>query len=79
MMVLPDILVNAGGVVVSYFEWTQNLQEFSWEEDKVNRELRKKMAPGPSSCGGSFKYYLFVTRQQTSLTVNKAAGIISSI
>ena len=41
VIVLPDILVNAGGVIVSYFEWTQNLQEFRWEEDRVNQELRK--------------------------------------
>lgn len=44
IVVLPDILVNAGGVTVSYFEWTQNLQEFRWEEDRVNEELRKVMA-----------------------------------
>lgn len=41
VIVLPDILVNAGGVIVSYFEWTQNLQEFRWEEDRVNQELKK--------------------------------------
>ncbi len=37
--VVPDILANAGGVTVSYFEWTQNIQQFSWPEERVNREL----------------------------------------
>lgn len=41
--VVPDILANAGGVVVSYFEWVQDLQNFFWEEDRVNDQLTKIM------------------------------------
>jgi glutamate dehydrogenase (NAD(P)+) len=43
IMVLPDILANAGGVTVSYFEWVQNLQELFWEEQAVNDRLRRIM------------------------------------
>jgi glutamate dehydrogenase (NAD(P)+) len=41
--VVPDILANAGGVTVSYFEWVQNIQQFRWELDQVNLELKKRM------------------------------------
>ena len=41
--VLPDFLANAGGVVVSYFEWTQNLQQLRWELEQVNTALERKM------------------------------------
>ena len=41
--VVPDILANAGGVVVSYFEWVQNIQSLMWEEKEVNRHLEEIM------------------------------------
>jgi len=41
--VIPDILCNAGGVTVSYFEWVQDLQQFMWGEDQVNAQLKKLM------------------------------------
>jgi glutamate dehydrogenase (NAD(P)+) len=43
IVVVPDIMANSGGVTVSYFEWTQNIQQYRWEEDRVNTELRKIM------------------------------------
>jgi glutamate dehydrogenase (NAD(P)+) len=39
VFIVPDVLANAGGVVVSYFEWVQNLQHFRWGEDEVNEKL----------------------------------------
>ncbi len=43
VVVLPDIVANAGGVVVSYFEWVQNLENQQWDLEKVDRRLKKKM------------------------------------
>ena len=44
VLIVPDILANAGGVTVSYFEWAQNIQHFKWDEERVNAELDRTMA-----------------------------------
>lgn len=43
IVLVPDILANAGGVVVSYFEWVQNIQSVSWSEEHVNEQLKAIM------------------------------------
>ena len=57
VMVIPDILANAGGVTVSYFEWVQDLQELFWDEDDVNRRLERVMVKAFNDVHATAKKY----------------------
>ncbi len=50
VLIVPDILANAGGVTVSYFEWVQNNQEIRWEHDDVNHRLELKLQRAYNQC-----------------------------
>ena len=67
--VLPDILSNSGGVIVSYFEWVQNLQNFYWEEDDVNAKLKRQIV-------GTFND-VFDAREKYDCTFRVAAYIVA--
>jgi glutamate dehydrogenase (NAD(P)+) len=55
--VIPDVLANGGGVVGSYFEWTQNIQQFTWKESRFNEELSDKLEEGFDSVAGFAEYH----------------------
>ncbi len=69
IMVVPDILANAGGVVVSYFEWVQNIQSVRWSEEEVNEKLGEVMAQ-------AFKD-VWAMAKEKKVTLRTAAYIIA--
>ena len=64
-LVVPDVLANAGGVIVSYFEWVQNIQSLFWDEEEVNQSLKKILLKAFDE--------VWATREEADVTLRMAA------
>ena len=69
MLVVPDVIANAGGVTVSYFEWVQDFSSFFWTEDEINRAWTRSW-PKPSQA-------IWETAEREKVTLRTATFIVA--
>ena len=67
--VVPDILANAGGVIVSYLEWVQNSQQYSWDVAEVNRDLRQRLTDAFDEMLGAYEARDIPTLRTAAYTI----------
>ncbi len=79
--VIPDILANSGGVIVSYFEWVQNLQSYYWDEPEVNEKLKRQIVSAFNAVydtqvkyGTSFRVAAYIVALNRLVTAKKLRG-----
>lgn len=79
---IPDIYANSGGVIVSYFEWVQNIQELTWDREQVNVMLEKLMTQSFSSimdvvkeCDCTFRMAAYIVALRKLLYAEEIKGI----
>lgn len=76
--VIPDILANAGGVTASYFEWVQNIQQFSWDRERVNQELHKVLTRSTNDVIEAAAHYQTDLRTAAFILAIKRVGKASA-